>query len=94
MFKNNEINKGGYMKTMFSLLMLLFFLTSIGFTAEYKTGQSVYITEKDTLKTDLFTGAETVTISGILKGDLFAGCKHLVIKGEVYETRNSMEIDL
>jgi len=71
------------MKILFSLFVTLLILTSIGSTAEYKAGQSVYITEKDTLKTDLFTGAETVTISGILKGDLFAGCKHLVIKGEV-----------
>ena len=71
------------MKYVFSFLIVLLVLTSIGSAAEYRSGQMVYITEKDTLKTDLFAGAETVTISGTLLGDVYAGCKHLDIKGEV-----------
>jgi len=83
MFKNEAFIKGGYMKFTVNLFVILFLLASISSAADYRTGQSVYITEKDTLFSDLFTGAETVTISGILEGDLFAGCKHLDIKGEV-----------
>jgi hypothetical protein len=71
------------MKQLFYFLTTIFLIVSIGTAAEYRTGQSVYLTAKDTLKSDLFAGAETVTISGILLGDIFAGCKHLDIKGEV-----------
>lgn len=71
------------MKYASSFLIILLFLVSVGSAAEYRSGQTVYITQKDTLKSDLFAGAETVTISGTLLSDVYAGCKQLDIKGEV-----------
>lgn len=71
------------MKFVFSVSLILMLLSNFVVAAEYRADQTVYITEKDTLNTDLFTGAETVTISGTLNGDIFAGCKYLDIKGEV-----------
>lgn len=71
------------MKYLNNVMAILFLVLSIGSAAEYRGSQAVYIAENDTLRSDLFAGAETVTISGILEGDVFAGCKYLEIKGNV-----------
>jgi len=71
------------MKYVFNLLVMLFVIVSIGSAAEYRAGQSVYINEEDTLKSDLFAGAENVSILGVVEGDVFAGCKNLEVEGEV-----------
>lgn len=83
MLKNSRLTKEDKMKYAISFLLLVAVFLSVGSAAEYQSGQAVYITKKDTLKSDLFAGAETVTISGVLEGDVFAGCKYLEIKGVV-----------
>ena len=71
------------MRYVSNLLMMLLVTVSMGSAAEYRTGQAVYVDEQDTLRSDLFAGAETVSILGVVKGDVFAGCKNLEIEGEV-----------
>lgn len=71
------------MKYLINVVVILSLTLSMSFAADYRAGQAVYLAENDTLKSDLFAGAESVTISGILEGDVFAGCKYLEIKGHV-----------
>ena len=71
------------MRYVFNLLLMLLVTVSMGSAAEYRSGQSVYINEEDTLNSDLFAGAKTVSILGTLNGDVYAGCQQLEIEGEV-----------
>ena len=73
------------MRVLINLLIVVALISANIQAADYRSNQTVYITERDTLESDLFAGAETVTISGVLLSDVFAGCKHLDVKGEVVD---------
>ena len=70
------------MKYLIFSLLFVGLLMPLG-AAEYFSGQSVVISEEDTLYTDVFAGCRNMDVVGVVQGDVVVGCERLSIDGYV-----------
>ncbi len=69
-----------YVKVIFSgIFMCVFMLHS----AEYRSGDTIYINKGDTVVTDLFVSARYIEINAQANDDIYAVCQEIVVNGEV-----------
>jgi cytoskeletal protein CcmA (bactofilin family) len=66
-------------------IVILFLLTIVSFAypIDFRSGDRVIIGDADTIKSDLFVGARSLDVRGIVDGDVYAGCERITIDGNV-----------
>ena len=80
---NSKVKKGLAIGVV--LLLSLFWLVPSAWAGEFKGGDEVIIGPDEVIGDDLYVGAGTIIIEGIIEGDLIASGGEIVINGVVEE---------
>jgi cytoskeletal protein CcmA (bactofilin family) len=71
------------MKSLNLFILFLLFYFSIISAAEYKSGESIRVSEGDTIAANLFAGTQYLDINGVVNGSIFAGSRQFNLNGDV-----------
>ena len=67
------------------VIMFLLAAVTLAYPIDFRSGDRVIIGEADTVKSDLFVGAQYLDVRGFVDGDIYAGCERITIDGNVQD---------